>query len=89
MSTPSSAAKAAAILCFTSAIDDRKHAVAVYDEIEAASDNEDLMVSILNDRDILIWEAVEDMAVGEWWSQVVMLAASIDGCREELSDGPF
>lgn len=81
--TPSNAAKAAALLCFTASVESRQKAVLIYDQLDLA-DTEDQMAQILDEHGAAPWAAVQHMDMETWWSNVYSLAVSIEECREEF-----
>ena len=91
MTTPSNAAKAAALLYHTSGVPDAKTAVQIYDELDACAKCDDLrdewdaMIAVLDKHSTPVYSALEHMSIGDWWDNCLMLARSIDGCRVELS----
>lgn len=87
MTSPSNAAKAAAILCFTSGIEDRKKAVLIYDLLDGAATH-DQMIEVLDKNNAPVWCEVEHMDIRAWWANVYCLAMSIDQCRQELDATP-
>jgi hypothetical protein len=80
---PSNAAKAAAILVFTSGIDGFHEAVRVYDELE----NDDLPVSQTLDKfpEVTRWSVVDGLDDFSWWDEITQLATNIDAAREIVS----
>lgn len=82
-SAPSDAAKAAAVLCFTSGGATARDAVKLYNELSECKDDETIL-EVLENNECLRWEAVEVLSPLGWLANIVMLARSIDECREEL-----
>lgn len=83
MTKPSRAAKAAAILCFTSGIDDRDKAALIYDLLDEAESNKQ-MIAVLGEHNAPVWDEVEHLDVRDLWENVYCLAMSIDECRQKL-----
>jgi hypothetical protein len=83
MTTPSNAAKAAALLYHTSGVPDSKTAVLIYDELRECAEWED-MRRVLDKYDAPVYSALEGMSISEWWDNLHCLALSIDSCSEEL-----
>ena len=77
------AAKAAALLCFTSSVESREKAVEIYNQLDLA-DTDDQMIQILDQHGAAVWAAVGHMDMETWWANVYSLAVSIEECREEL-----
>lgn len=76
MTVPSKAAKAAAILAYTSGISDTNKAVELYDAI---ADSEDRISSVLNKSpEVQVWDHLSNLTEVQWWDEVCMLADSID-----------
>ena len=84
MTTPSNAAKAASILHHTWGIEDRKAAVALYDMLDAAGD-EDFIIALESAENWGIYEAFESADIALLWENIHCLAESIDACFEELT----
>ena len=83
MTTPSNAAKAAALLNYTSGCNTAKQAVEIFDALLLCTTDEE-MDEVLTKHETPRWEQVDHMDWDEWWDQIWMLAKSIDACREEL-----
>lgn len=81
MSTPTTAAKAAAVLHHTYGIDDRKVAAQIYDRLLAGEPMND----VFDEHDgVGVWECVEQLNEKDIVDNIVSLAYSIDACFEEL-----
>jgi hypothetical protein len=83
MTTPSNAAKAAALLYHTSGVPDAKTAVQIYDELDACSEYYQMRL-VLDKHNTPVYSVLENMSMGEWWEDLRCLALSIDECRAEL-----
>ena len=83
--TPSRAAKAAAILVFTSGIDDYDTAVKVYDEMEQ-NDHTTVNESLDKFPGVSRWLRTEEWDDSDWWSEVTNLADNIDKCRAHFKE---
>jgi hypothetical protein len=81
---PSQAAKAAAILVFTSGVEDYDMAVKVYDQLEA----DDLPVQDTLDKfpGVCAWHEVEQLEDSSWWSEVTQLAQNIDSAHAHFNN---
>lgn len=84
--TPSQAAKAAAVLVFTSGVPDYDTAVKVYDALGA--DIGSVQDTLDKFPDACRWGAVDSLNDGEWWEEVQMLASSIDKARAHFKETP-
>jgi hypothetical protein len=84
MTTPSNAAKAAAVLYHTSGVPDVKTAVQIYDELDACVEYDEIR-QVLDKYNAPIYHGLESLHISEWCSNLYSLALSIDSCREELS----
>ena len=79
MNQPTNAAKAAAVLVFTSGVPDYDTALALYDALEAGGLSADAVLDKF--PGVCRWENVEQMAHEDWWDEIEMLAHNIDSCR--------
>lgn len=81
---PSKAAKAVAILAFTSGVEDYDMAVKVYDQLEA----DDLPVQETLDKfdGVCVWHEVEQLTDSSWWSEVTSLAQNFDIARQHFGE---
>lgn len=84
MTTPSNAAKAAAVLCFTWGVPDALSALQIYERLDSGETFESVFH---DDANCGVWAQVENLGPEGVWDNVVSLAESIDTCREEL-EGP-
>lgn len=84
MSSPTKAAKAAAILVFTSGVEDHAAALEIYDALQ----NHGGPVSDVLDRyaNVCRWSVVDEMTDEDWREEIVMLAKSIDSARATFGD---
>jgi hypothetical protein len=84
----SKSAKAAAVLVFTSGVEDYDMAVKVYDQLEA----DDLPVQETLDKfscygsGVCRWSCVEELHDGDWWEEVTQLAINIDKARQHFGE---
>ncbi len=83
MSNPSNAAKAAAILCFTSGVQGYDTALRLYDEL-ATSDN-DIDTVLDKTPGARRWHVTEGLCDADWWENVVCLALSIDASQRHFN----
>lgn len=79
MNTPSTAAKAAALMHNTWGIDSYSLALEIYNVFE--SDDTILVVDYLEEYNAGIWGELENLSELEWWENVVALAQSIDAAQ--------
>lgn len=80
---PSDAAKAAAIMCFTSGIKDYNQALQVYNALHESEAPVDEVLD--NFPGVVRWSAVDHMFGADWWFNVVELADSIDGATQHFA----
>lgn len=81
---PSRSAKAAAVLVFTSGVEDFDMAVSIYDEIFDSSEDE--LDTVLDKHRAFRWSPVEHLSPADWWDEVMMLATSIDASRDHFKE---
>jgi hypothetical protein len=75
----SNAAKAAAIMVFTSGVEDYDMAVRVFDAL--AADVGTVMDTLDKFPGTCRWSRVDALDDGDWWEEVEMLAINIDEAR--------
>ena len=81
---PSNSAKAAAVLVFTSGVQDYDQAVALYDAM--ATSDEPLDAIIDQYPGVCRWSQVDHMSEQDWWEEIEMLAINIDKCRAHFKE---
>lgn len=79
---PSNAAKAAAILVFTSGVQNYDQALELYERM--ANSDEPLDAIICSYPDVCRWGEVDHMTEESWWEEVEMLAHSITKAHEHF-----
>jgi hypothetical protein len=81
---PSQAAKAAAILVFTSGVEDYDMAVKLYEHIE--NHNEELSETLDKFPGVCVWHEVEQLEVADWWAEIQNLACNIDSAHAHFNN---
>ena len=84
MTTPSNAAKAAALMHCTSGVEDYDQALAIY----TALANDDGPVYAMLDKfpGVAMWDKLDALDDGDWWSEVTQLAQNIDDARKHFGE---
>lgn len=80
---PSKAAKAAAVLVFTSGVDGYDSAVRLYDELGSTFDPVD---DVLGRHGAVRWSPLQNFEDSDWWEEVEMLAVNITATRQHFGD---
>lgn len=74
----SQAAKAAAVLVFTSGVENYDMAVKVYDQL--AADYLPVQDTLDKFPGVCRWSEVDNLPDDRWWEEIEMLAINIDEC---------
>jgi hypothetical protein len=80
----SKAAKAAAILVFTSGVQDYEQAALIYNAIDYSEDPPDDVLE--NYPGVRRWHEVEHMGGDDWWDNVVMHAKCITAAHKHFEE---
>ena len=84
MTDLSKSAKAAAILVFTSGVEDADTALKLYNQLE--EDNAPVQKTLDKFSCVTRWNVVSDLSDGSWWDEIQMLAQNIDSFRKHFKE---
>lgn len=77
-------AKAAAVLVFTSGVEDFDMAVKIYEALE--EDEGPVQMTLDKFPGALRWSRVDELDDGDWWDEVQMLAHSITAAQQHFKE---
>ena len=84
MTDLSKSAKTAAILVFTSGVEDAATALKLYNQLE--EDNTPVKNTLDKFSGVTRWSVVSDLSDGSWWDEIQMLAQNIDNFRKHFKE---
>lgn len=77
-------AKAAAILVFTSGVEDADTALNLYNQL--VEDNTPVQETLDKFSGVTRWSVVSDLSDDSWWDEIQMLAQNIDNFRKHFKE---
>ena len=84
MTALSKSAKAAAILVFTSGVEDADTALKLYNQLE--EDNTPVKNTLDKFSGVTRWSVVSELFDDSWWEEIQMLAQNIDNFRKHFGE---